>query len=243
VTTYATPPSAVAAAITQAAEALGINPRTALADAYVESGWNAQAVGDQGTSFGLFQLHRGGELGTLSEQQAFDPLTNAMRALTEFKAVQAAHPGDTPGQLAAAAQRPANAAAYAARVDAIYNDPNFDPAQPASGAPVGAPSSGPGVSTTSALTSIPGVGTITSAVTAPLIGWIDTWAVRGALFLLGLVCVLVALASITKDSASAKPAPSSSASPGRKAPARAQARTEAPEAPAATEAPELAEAA
>lgn len=49
--------------------------------AEVESGMNPQAIGDQGTSFGLFQLHRGGQLGNLTEEQAFDPTTNANTAM------------------------------------------------------------------------------------------------------------------------------------------------------------------
>lgn len=49
--------------------------------AEVESGLNPKAVGDNGSSFGLFQLHRGGQLGNLTEQQAFDPATNARTAM------------------------------------------------------------------------------------------------------------------------------------------------------------------
>lgn len=43
----------------------------------VESAWNPRAVGDNGSSFGLFQLHRGGQLGNLTPEQAYDPATNA----------------------------------------------------------------------------------------------------------------------------------------------------------------------
>jgi hypothetical protein len=42
-----------------------------------ESGGNPNAVGDGGTSFGLFQLHKGGLLGSLTPQQARDPITAA----------------------------------------------------------------------------------------------------------------------------------------------------------------------
>lgn len=49
--------------------------------AEVESGLNPRAVGDHGTSFGLFQLHRGGQLGNLTPEQAYDPATNAEQAM------------------------------------------------------------------------------------------------------------------------------------------------------------------
>jgi murein DD-endopeptidase MepM/ murein hydrolase activator NlpD len=41
-------------------------------------------VGDQGTSFGAYQLHQGGALGSLSPQAAFDPYTNAMAVLPSW---------------------------------------------------------------------------------------------------------------------------------------------------------------
>lgn len=102
------------------AASLGLDPRLAVADAMVESGLNPQAVGDGGTSFGLYQLHQGGELGSLTPSQAFDPATNAHVALSTMAQVAQAHPGWSPGQIAAAAQRPADPAAYAAKVDAAY---------------------------------------------------------------------------------------------------------------------------
>jgi hypothetical protein len=108
----------VTEAITQAAHEYGVDPNLALATATVESGLNPTAVGDGGTSFGLFQLHRGGELGSMSPQQAFDPLTNARRALSEFANVLKVHPGISGGTLAALAQRPADPVGYAKKVDA-----------------------------------------------------------------------------------------------------------------------------
>lgn len=106
-------------AITQAANEYGIDPKLAIATAQVESGLNPQAIGDGGTSFGLFQLHRGGELGNMSPQQAFDPLTNARRALSEFANVKKNFPNLTdPGRIAALAQRPADPNGYAAKVNA-----------------------------------------------------------------------------------------------------------------------------
>ena len=47
--------------ITQLAQRYGVDPRAALAIASVEGGFNG-SVGDNGTSFGPFQLHEGGAL-------------------------------------------------------------------------------------------------------------------------------------------------------------------------------------
>ncbi len=112
--------------IVDIARQLHVDPTLALADATVESGLNPNAVGDHGTSFGLFQLHSGGELEALKgnldaqKKQAFDPATNAKVALAEFARVAKAHPDWTPGHQAAAAQRPADQAGYAKKVDALY---------------------------------------------------------------------------------------------------------------------------
>lgn len=112
--------SVITDAITQAALEYGVDPNLAIATAQVESGLNPSAVGDGGTSYGLFQLHRGGELGSMTPQQAFDPLTNARRALSEFANVQKRIPGVNGGQLAALAQRPADPVGYAKKVDAAF---------------------------------------------------------------------------------------------------------------------------
>jgi hypothetical protein len=100
--------------VADVARQMGVDPVVAIAAMLVESGGNAQAVGDRGSSFGLFQLHRGGELGHMSPQQAFDPVTNARTALSQFKHGQVSNPG----AMAAAAQRPADRAGYAAKVNA-----------------------------------------------------------------------------------------------------------------------------
>lgn len=52
----------VASLITALARKYGVDPRAALAVASVEGGLRYGAVGDQGTSFGPFQLHVGGAL-------------------------------------------------------------------------------------------------------------------------------------------------------------------------------------
>ncbi len=114
---------AVTAAITTAALEYGVPIDLAFADAKVESGGNPQAVGDNGTSFGLYQLHQGGELGTLTPQQAFDPLTNARVALRQFGNVIRSYPNITdPGTIAAKAQRPADPIGYAGKVDSVLNN-------------------------------------------------------------------------------------------------------------------------
>lgn len=106
-----------AAIVAQVAKEKGVDPATAVAAMLVESGGNARAIGDRGTSHGLFQLHKGGELGNLTPQQAYNPVTNANVALSEF--TKHAHRG-SPGEIAAAAQRPANPHAYAAKVNRMY---------------------------------------------------------------------------------------------------------------------------
>jgi hypothetical protein len=94
----------------------GIDPVTAVATMLTESGGDSHARGDNNSSFGLFQLHRGGELGSMSEEQAYNPHDNAEVALSVF----AQHKGQysDPGELAAASQRPADPAGYARKVDA-----------------------------------------------------------------------------------------------------------------------------
>jgi len=102
--------------VAEVAQDKGVDPATAIASMLVESGGNNQAVGDGGTSFGLFQLHQGGELGNLTENQAFDAKTNADVALSQFAANEGKY--SDPGQLAAASQRPYDQVEYAAKVDA-----------------------------------------------------------------------------------------------------------------------------
>ena len=67
----------VVQAIVQQARAAGVDPALMVAVAMEESSLNPRATGDQGTSFGLYQLHQGGALGRLSPEQAYDPATNA----------------------------------------------------------------------------------------------------------------------------------------------------------------------
>lgn len=93
---------------------LGVNPVIAVATCLQESLAFAHMIGDNGTSFGLFQLHTGGELGKLSMQDAFDPEKNARVALAEFKRLQDKYPSLP--MLAAAAQRPQDRLDYQQRI-------------------------------------------------------------------------------------------------------------------------------
>jgi Transglycosylase SLT domain len=111
--------------VLRVASQLGVDPLLALATAFQESGLNPNAKGDvtkggRPTSFGLFQLHEGGELGQLTIEQALNPIINARRALATIAQVMHAHPNWSPGQIAANAQRPKDKQAYARSVDAIY---------------------------------------------------------------------------------------------------------------------------
>lgn len=117
------PSGDVVSIITSVANELGVDPKLAIAIAQEESGLDPTKVGDSGTSFGLFQLHQGGELGDLTPDQAKDPTTNARVALAEVAAVAKAHPDWSPGQIAAAAQRPTDPTGYATAVNSLYANP------------------------------------------------------------------------------------------------------------------------
>ena len=108
--------------VAKVARELGVDPATAVSAMLVESGGNPRAVGDGGTSFGLFQLHKGGELDyniynrSLTKEEAFDPELNARVALSVFKQNQDRY--RDPGTLAARSQRPADQEGYAQMVNA-----------------------------------------------------------------------------------------------------------------------------
>ena len=76
------------------------------------------------SSFGLFQLHEGGMLTAsgLTKEQAFDPRANATVSLTSLRHEwDKGHATRTPGQIAAASQRPADPVGYAAKVDSAMD--------------------------------------------------------------------------------------------------------------------------
>lgn len=112
--------AANAKVVAQVARERGVDPVAAVAMMLVESGGRATAVGDDGTSFGLFQLHEGGMLTAagLTADQAFDPRTNASVALKSLRHEwEKGHATRTPGEIAAASQRPADPIGYAAKVN------------------------------------------------------------------------------------------------------------------------------
>lgn len=130
--TKASSRQAAAKIIEQVAHQYGIPPAVALAMAEQESGLNANSVGDHGTSFGVYQLHEGGELGSHSEAWADNVRNNAETALRVVAAQRASHPNLDWGTITAMAQRPADQAGYASDINAklaAYHSSNVtDPA-------------------------------------------------------------------------------------------------------------------
>lgn len=149
-------PYGVIPTIQAQAQAIGVDPALAIAIAQHESGLDPNAQGDWTiggdpngvivpahtpgalpTSFGLFQLHEGGELGQLTPQQAYNPALNASVALQNVATVARAYPNVSPGTVAALAQKPANQSAYAQAIDALYQqisgsiEPNYSAASAA----------------------------------------------------------------------------------------------------------------
>ncbi len=80
----------------------------------VESGLDPTAVGDNGTSYGLFQHHVGGAGGTTHAQakRYLDPVTSITERARQFKRLNIRG-----GRGAAALQRPADPAGYAVKVN------------------------------------------------------------------------------------------------------------------------------
>ena len=108
-----------------------------LAASYHESGWNPAAVGDNGSSFGLFQHHVGGLGGpTLASAKRYlNPAFSASEAAARFKSA-----GIATGAGAAASQRPKNQSAYAQAIDSIARQilaGSFGPLNRATGGGVG----------------------------------------------------------------------------------------------------------
>lgn len=126
--------------VTTVARQLGVPTNLALAMMRQESGGNPRAIGDNGSSFGLFQLHQGGELGAHPAAWAFNPWNNARTALGVL--AHTPHNGLTLGQWAAAAQRPANPAAYAASIQRLLGSSGPAGASVAPSGGLGAPGAG-----------------------------------------------------------------------------------------------------
>lgn len=129
-----------------------VDPALARAIAKIETGgtFDPRSQGDHGyfmggrfvadpngpaTSFGLYQLHQGGMLGTLTPAQAFNPQINAHVALTHLYKTEQGHPDvHDPGTLAALSQGPADPKGYAEKINLAIID--------AGGRIAGAPSIG-----------------------------------------------------------------------------------------------------
>jgi|AGTN01.2.fsa_nt_gi Transglycosylase SLT domain. len=103
--------------VVEVARENGVDPKLAVAMMLVESGGDNRAVGDNGTSFGLFQLHKGGMLtaANLTPEQAYDPRTNAEVSIGNLAKIDQNY--SNPGAAAAASQRPADPAGYAVKVN------------------------------------------------------------------------------------------------------------------------------
>jgi soluble lytic murein transglycosylase-like protein len=65
-------PQSIEEMIVEHAKKYGVNPTVALAVAKCESGFKAGAVGDKGTSFGVYQIHLPAHP-TVTKEQALDP--------------------------------------------------------------------------------------------------------------------------------------------------------------------------
>lgn len=99
----------------------GAQIRAMIATARQESGLDPNAVGDGGTSFGLFQHHIGGAGGSTraSAQRYLDPLTSIRERAKWFREYDIRG-----GKGAAALQRPADPSGYAASVDGLLGSSN-----------------------------------------------------------------------------------------------------------------------
>lgn len=98
--------------VKRASQATGADPVALLADSLVESGAQLGAKGDQGTSFGPWQFHIGGALGSHTPAWA-STYAAALNRAQEFSRLKVHG-----GKGAAAVQRPADPMGYAAKVDA-----------------------------------------------------------------------------------------------------------------------------
>jgi cell wall-associated NlpC family hydrolase len=99
------------AAIRKAAKLNGVAWQPLAAIAHHESGLDPSSVGDQGTSYGLFQLHRGGALPAgVTQQQASNPFWNANFAARAIKGlgIQGMSTADQIYQISKRFERPAD---------------------------------------------------------------------------------------------------------------------------------------
>lgn len=108
----------------------GEDPALALATGTQESGLRHDAVGDNGCSIGTFQSNRCGGAGVgYSVAELMDPERNAEHFFDRVSRARRSCIGCTPGEIAYAAQRPADRAGYIAKVNALYRQFAPDVAQ------------------------------------------------------------------------------------------------------------------
>jgi hypothetical protein len=121
--------------IYQIAPKYGADPRLMAAVAQVESGFNPGAVGDNGSSYGLFQDHVGGAGGSThgEARRYLDPRLSIAHAAQRFKGARSA--ADAYG-----VQRPANREDYIAKVSAALGGKPSGLNAPVSGGELGASS-------------------------------------------------------------------------------------------------------
>lgn len=108
------------AVISNLASQFGVDPALAIATAKQESGFDPKAIGDGGHSIGLYQENDFGAGAGMTFAQRADPVGSVQRFAQRVKDVIASGFTGTPGQIAAAAQRPLDSVGYAASVDSLY---------------------------------------------------------------------------------------------------------------------------
>jgi hypothetical protein len=167
-----------------------------VATAYHESGFSPTAVGDQGTSFGEFQLHQGGELGSLTPQQAFNPATNAATAIPIIADRLQTLGYSNPGAVAASAQRPADQSAYASAIDSLLSAAG--PGQGFRVTPGGIVPSSPPLTITPGATT-PGGGSTPNPGTTTIGSGTGSLLAKIAGFLIGALLVGIGLIILFKD--------------------------------------------
>lgn len=84
---------AMAELIRNEAESSGLNPAFMIALAVTESSLNPRAIGDDGLSFGLFQLNK--NFHRYPESQLLDPIFNADTAMVEMLSLLRRFPGNS----------------------------------------------------------------------------------------------------------------------------------------------------
>lgn len=149
--------------VTAMATSLGIPSRILYSVIQVESGFNPSAIGDNGTSFGILQLHIGGQAPSgVPTSALLDPVTNAKYGLPALvRGLQAAGPFNDSlawwDKFASASGHPggslAQASNEAVQLKSAYDANRFNvPGQPLTGQ---IPTANVDLTSTSALDTLP----------------------------------------------------------------------------------------